>query len=717
MRFQKICDIIYAVLCGYIKENGMDFSQCTAFPAESVSASDIFYSLGSDCLVIRRFTPSRLDTDTVSLAQDRMPSGEAVLFFESSYFGDLALMISDDSDCSTIPDGLNVTVGGFEYECAVNHGYLLISGPFESGCRIMLSHTPDIAAEDTSDTDSDTSDVPAAEDVTPDTADIADTTDSIDTDSASDADSDASDVPAAEDVTPDTADTSDTTDSINTDSASDADSDASDNTDTDNASGADADTTDDISSVDPDIREIRADIDRPEVTEDIEDIREITADTDTPEKHDEFDRLVAGAYTVGELIDEAAAITLDGSSDSCAPQTLNPTGFEEASVFYNASMRRYLLKIRNSNGAHAILPDGTEISAAAGKSAFTGYRMEADGQEYDLVIMKEDALKDDNKRCHAYMDVVGSFPGDCCYFIDGVNNPGGTHGHIPGQSMIDRDTGYRWGCPSPAAYEFELENGLYTVETVKAYADDMTVSERDAQKVSGGYLRLFGSDYISIRIVAADTISQSSRYEAVECGTTARCAARIFIPDTCSVPILDAVKAAPANENNAVSDNTAASPCFTTPTFEHVDAPSVAAPASTGIKKADVQADNYDFAPLSGDKVVSYTPYEEDDDDIESVPEKEQAQSDDTAETKPVKNITVSVYSPEQTGITDPDSSTATPKTAHKASDKANAVSRHVSVKLAKRKVDNATLVAGVAAGTIAVISGLAKLLSGKKRR
>ncbi|MCR5684120.1 MAG: hypothetical protein K6G81_01690 [Lachnospiraceae bacterium] len=642
----------------------MDFSQIQAFSSECVSAPDTFFSLGNDCLVIRKFSPSRLDTGDLVLAQDRMPSGEAVFYFETSYYGDLALMISADDLCNTIPGDISVTVGGFEYECAVNHGYLLISGPFESGCRIILTNAP-----------ADTYTAPETSQEVHSEADIAAETLLV---------SDAAAETLSEPETP--AETLPETD-IAAETLSEPE------TPTETLPEADAEA-------------------------------EILSEPETPaDTRPDFDALVAGTYAVGELIDEAAADTLHNS------------GFEEASVFYNSSKKRYLLKIHNSNGAHAILPDGTEISAAAGKSAFTGYRMETDDGEFDLVIMKESALKDDTRRCNAYMDVLGSFLGDCCYQIDTVHEVTGTHGHTPGSAMIDRDTGYKWGCSSPSSYEFELENGLYTVETVKGYADGMTVSDRDAQKVSNGYLRLFGNDYVSIKITAADTISENNRYVELEPAKSPRYAARIFIPDACPIPILAAQTSAADLSGQAVPSSG-----FRAPNFEHIDGAQTVSGVTTGLKKDAALADNYDFVPLSGDRVVAFTPIEPDDDEADiprrplssgsgkdAVRKPLSSDNGEEAVRKPlpsdseqeaVKNITVSVYKPEQTGITaEEETDSPVAKAARQASAKASEVSKHISNTLAKRKVDTGALVAGIAAGTVAVITGLVRIISKKKRR
>ena len=61
----------------------MDFTCITPYPSESVSIPDTYFSLGSDCITVRRFVPSHLESGAVKLAQDRTPSGETVFFFEN----------------------------------------------------------------------------------------------------------------------------------------------------------------------------------------------------------------------------------------------------------------------------------------------------------------------------------------------------------------------------------------------------------------------------------------------------------------------------------------------------------------------------------------------------------------------------------------------------------------------------------------------------------
>ncbi len=155
---------------------------------------------------------------------------------------------------------------------------------------------------------------------------------------------------------------------------------------------------------------------------------------------------------------------------------------------------------------------------------------------------------------------------------------------------------------------------------------------------------------------------------------------------------------------------------FQPPRFEHIEGAHIETSVSGGITKDNTQADSYDFTPLSGDHVVSYTPDDEEEDKpaVGAVPEKT---CPDTQESSPVhKNITVSVYSPEQTGVPSPQEDESVKKAARK-DPRTTDVSKHITNTLAKRKADSAALAAGLAAGALAAIGGLAKLLSKRRRR
>lgn len=119
----------------------MDFSTLKRFTESETTASDCYGYLDCDVIAIEKYTPSRLETKKVIIAQDEMPGGGTVILFEKEYYGTLALRIPKE-----LIDSTHILIDGDEYTYAVSGvwdepRYALIAGPFESGCRIKLTVT------------------------------------------------------------------------------------------------------------------------------------------------------------------------------------------------------------------------------------------------------------------------------------------------------------------------------------------------------------------------------------------------------------------------------------------------------------------------------------------------------------------------------------------------------------------------------------------------
>ena len=126
----------------------MDFSGIKPYSSESSTVQDTFYSLNDDCIVVRKFVASTLDDGRRSLVQYKAGTGEWVFLFKSYFDGNLALLVEDENDADESPashsvsaSDITVTIDGVEYVPAINHGYMLIAGPFDSGCVISLAGT------------------------------------------------------------------------------------------------------------------------------------------------------------------------------------------------------------------------------------------------------------------------------------------------------------------------------------------------------------------------------------------------------------------------------------------------------------------------------------------------------------------------------------------------------------------------------------------------
>ncbi len=117
----------------------MDFSKAVRFSSETTTAQDCYSYLDCDVVVIDRYVPSRLESDDVCIAQDELPGGGTIIYFDREYYGTLALRIPADPAVMT-----EIYINGDEYDYAITPGenqalYALVAGPFEKGCRVKLA--------------------------------------------------------------------------------------------------------------------------------------------------------------------------------------------------------------------------------------------------------------------------------------------------------------------------------------------------------------------------------------------------------------------------------------------------------------------------------------------------------------------------------------------------------------------------------------------------
>ncbi|MCR5331432.1 MAG: hypothetical protein K6E62_09630, partial [Lachnospiraceae bacterium] len=525
----------------------MDFTGITPFPSENVSVADTYFSLGSDCITVRKYISSHLESGSVHLAQDRYPSGEVVFFFENYFDGNLALLISNDpdpdiADQAEMPD-ISISIDHEEYIPAVNHGYMLIAGPFDAGCRIILSKAPfEECAEEAAGDD-------ALED------------DSFDNDAAVD-DTIKEEVLKNDQI---------------------------------EQEELEKDQTKQVELENDQIEQEELD-DAALDDNDYEDLLRVdgicAADIEDMDNNEQSENC--------EIQDEESSEEESGDSQD-DPSPAVATGFshtyEDAEILYSDTKRRYVLKIRDGNGAHAILPGGIEVFARTGEHAFKGYRMRIGDEEYDLVVMKESAVSEKAAGCNAYMSLLGSFQGDCCYCID-TSHPEkrGTHGILRGTAYIDNETGYKWGETTPGCYEFELENGSYNVYAISATPEGNINSKKDIRKVSGGFLKLYSGNekFTHISITAADAvISENSSYVKLTPDEYVQEAAYLYIPEDIS-----------RSNDTPVADDTDATEekAFRTAEFEHI---STYTP-ETGDKQISPYV--FDTFEVTDETVISHNP-------------------------------------------------------------------------------------------------------------
>ena len=648
----------------------MDFSKVAACPAESTSAEDTYFLLGEDCLVVRKYTVSRLDHGSLSVAQDRMPDGGIVFYFEEPYYGNLALFTGSEDDDPGVPSHIRVTIGHDEYEPAFNHGYLLIGGPFEAGCRITLTGMPARAVSDEAVKTDETAkgDGSAENDKDAENGESAEGDEYIENDEAAESDETVeTDEAAGNDKVAESDGSNESDETTGNGESAENDETAETAASTDIPDGsfvapdADAETAEEaaagsvsgISAVGSGISDIakagtsaadvvstgisavaaagittvvaagisaitaseKTDTADTEVSAANTSEISVTADTaisaaDTSEKTDTDAAEVAAATASETPVAAAAEKTIGNTAVSSFSST-----FREARIFFSERKQRYLLKISDGNGAHAILPDGTEIFAKAGAHAFTGYRMRTGDREYDLVVMRENCLTDKAKSCNAYMNTLGSFLQDCCYCVD-TSHPekNGTHGVHSGSDNIDIETGYKWGAVSSDTYEFELENGFYNVNTIIRQPDGSLKSDREIRKINRGMLSLCcgRGAFTHISITAADNvISEYSSYSELARGEKVLAAAYLFDPsyaasvetsvESTAATASDSTKegfSSVRTETDMHNSNTAPAPAVSKPQFEHI---SGSAPgAFAGIEKNAGNVGEFVFAPLTG---------------------------------------------------------------------------------------------------------------------
>ena len=566
----------------------MDFTGIKPYSPENVSVPDTYYSLGEDCIVIHKYIPSHLESGYIRLSQDRLPAGEIVFLFENYYDGTLALL-TDSED--KLPD-VTVKIDHDEIEPAINHGYILIGGPFDAGSRVILSQPPvkqDYADETPQNTDniekiSDPVEVSrienaadeapfvgsTAEDILPESIPATDDSaiEAVSEETSSVDDSAAEVVPeeisyiengSEETQNPVIADTetpadvisdkNSVTESISDEIESPLDSYSPENnimfsTDTDTDSDDDFDT-DSVEDTD-------TDSDEDFETDSVED-----TDTDSDEEMDsDSDEDIDSDEDVAAETDEE---TNEGTVSGISALPAYSHTYENASILVSEAKQRYVLKIAEGAGAHAILPGGVEVFARSDGHAFKGYRMRIGEKEYDLVVMNVSELSEKAPRCNAYMKTLGSFSGDCCYCID-IAHPekNGTHGVRKGSAYIDCETGYKWGMTTPGCYEFELENGNYNVYTITRSSDGNTFSDKASRKVSNGYLTLYseGEVFTHISITAADAvISESSTYEWLTPDEKVLEAAYLYVPNEISVDAVNRSGEDKSESDKAVSES------------------------------------------------------------------------------------------------------------------------------------------------------------------
>ena len=116
----------------------MDFSKAIPYPEGAATVNGCYSYLDCDVVIIDKYVPSRLDFEGLALAQDELPGGGTIVFFDCSYDGTLALRVPNDPSLN-----IRITIDGDEYSHVLNtavngFAYVLVSGPFEVGCRVKL---------------------------------------------------------------------------------------------------------------------------------------------------------------------------------------------------------------------------------------------------------------------------------------------------------------------------------------------------------------------------------------------------------------------------------------------------------------------------------------------------------------------------------------------------------------------------------------------------
>ena len=743
----------------------MDFTAIKPYSSDKSSVQDTFFSLGSDCIVVRRFITSALEDGNIHLDQRKSETGEWEFHFGSYFDGNLALLVEEeDSDDprasrSASRKEINVTIDGTEYTPALNHGYMLIAGPFDPDCTIAVMGFENVeeeaAAEETV-AEETVAEEPAAEELVtkaslaeePDfkesIAEEPDFKESIAEESAievSDIEEPAIEEPVNEEpVTEEPV----TEESVTEEPVTEA-------------PVTEEPVTEEPITEEPVIEEpvIESVIAEESPADDQEDeirvvgsvfegpisIVNIKSNEETEYTETEDDPDEGSENTDEDILDEdsddgtGSDEEYEGSDEeyddddsdeeyedeesedddepdagiAVAPVSSVSHIYEDAEILYSESKQRYVLKIARGSGAHAILPGGAEVFARTGAGAFKGYRMRIGEREYDLVVMNESALNDKTACCNAYMDTIGSFRGDCCYCVD-VSHPekSGTHGISKGTCFIDSETGYKWGKTSPGCYEFELENGSYNVYTISTSSEGQIMSEKSTQKVSSGYLRLFSGidEFTHISITAADAvITESSSYITLTPDDKVVEAAYLYIPDdnknnnpdkNDNIDTEDTLVAHDTRVDESKSTDNA-DKAFKAPQFEHITLPKS---SSESGKVTDFVFDTFTEA----DGVIVKNVSDDDRYKISDAPavsgnkpasETDKNRSDREAKNKSDSDLKVTTFSPSV-------------QTYKKNTE-------HQNNTLKTKNTKKAAAAAGIAAGA-AILGGIIKALTGRKK-
>ena len=718
----------------------MDFTRIKPYPSDCASVPDTYYSLGEDCIVVRKYLPSRLESGSVAIAQDISPSSEPVFYFENDYFDNLALLVDDDesviSDMMEVYSGdIRVKIDRDEYEPACNHGYIMLAGPFLKGSRIVLSKVPELKNSETEapaeaavpEAVRDSSEAEVPEEAAEPEA-VNDAAEAEVSEEAAVPEIIAAVAVTREETAEDTTEkeiVGETTESVTFEEAVES-AEEIDNYEDEEVDDPVDEEDEDLE--DEEIDDLEDEEDDDLVDEEIDDLEDEEDDDLADEEVDDLE---------DEEVEDAAHFS---------------QSFDEAKIFYSEKKKRYVLKISDGAGAHAILPDGTEIFAKADPdAAFKGYIMKTSKGESDLVVMREKALTSKARNCHAYMRTLGSFSGDCCYCVD-VAHPekNGTHGTRPGYNRIDPETGYKWGALSESEYEFELEDGYYNVYTIYTREDGSIDSKQNIQRVTNGFLNLSCEGrFTNISINAADNvISEYGTYTSLVSGSLVKEAAFLTAPE----PVLQlsahnadiGVLEEETSEAESPDIDTTAEVSVVEASSEDTalgasvsDESSEDSVLEASFSERSAEVDTFNFQPLIADPgaaVVHADPPEEPDEDTEDEPvhipvipkpvgkniqkptwkqisEPAQQKNTGTADEEPKKVRIASFMNSQDDSprirISTYSNSPDTKQTKDAA--------RHLSNTLKTKQAKNAATAAGVAVGA-ALLGGIIKALSGRRK-
>lgn len=423
----------------------MDFSCTKPFPDGSATVSNCYSYLDCDVLVIDRYVPSRLDYESISLAQDELPGGGTIVYFEKVYYGSIALRVPSDPSLT-----IRTFIDNEEYDPAMQGmgdqpRYALLGGPFEAGCRVRLEIIGEVKVPvDTANTDT--------------VVEPVDTNNNETVTEFADVNSSVTVAELGEDERT----------AVNSDISNDADGDSGSDTNADIAS----DSNNDI-------------------------------DSDTcKDSAKECDHKAVAASEVSPQPNFPSAI----HDPSMQLRTLHVPG---SSIFFNDMRSRFFIKQEMPGDSVLLaLPLGYDFEVDGhcsgnthtfelSDNSFTGYSMRVYSQnhisyrDFDLAILKYSEDSQDGARTvHAYTPITGAFSGEACYILDrtGSVTESATHGSykcsadtidcsagaidcsagaigfstgdVPAFG-IDPSSGYKWGHSEDGYYHFELENGGY----------------------------------------------------------------------------------------------------------------------------------------------------------------------------------------------------------------------------------------------------------------